>query len=47
MNGKGVFRELENVIERAIILCEGDYNHLQDLPPNMIQSRDLKKCRCA
>ncbi len=33
---KGGIRELENVIERALILCEGDYITKQDLPPNMI-----------
>jgi transcriptional regulator with PAS, ATPase and Fis domain len=35
---KGGIRELENVIERAIILCEGDYITPQDLPPNMIKT---------
>jgi DNA-binding NtrC family response regulator len=35
---KGGIRELENVIERAIILCEGDFITLQDLPPNMIKN---------
>ena len=34
---KGGIRELENVIERAIILCEGDYITPIDLPPNMVQ----------
>ncbi len=33
---KGGIRELENVIERALILCEGAYITKQDLPPNMI-----------
>ena len=33
---KGGIRELENVIERALILCEGEYIIKQDLPPNMI-----------
>jgi DNA-binding NtrC family response regulator len=32
---KGGIRELENVIERALILCEGDYITIDDLPPNM------------
>jgi DNA-binding NtrC family response regulator len=35
---KGGIRELENVIERALILCEGDYITVQDLPPNMIRN---------
>ncbi len=34
---KGGIRELENVIERALILCEGDYITREDLPPNMIK----------
>lgn len=32
---RGGIRELENVIERALILCEGDYITPQDLPPNI------------
>ncbi len=35
---KGGIRELENVIERALILCEGNYITPEDLPPNMIDS---------
>lgn len=31
-NWKGEVRELENIIERAVIFCEGDYITLQDLP---------------
>ncbi len=30
---KGQVRELENVIERAVLLCDGDYITLKDLPP--------------
>jgi transcriptional regulator with PAS, ATPase and Fis domain len=33
---KGGIRELENVIERALILCEGDIITPGDLPPNMV-----------
>ncbi len=33
---KGGIRELENVIERAIILADGDYITPNDLPPNMV-----------
>jgi len=35
---KGGIRELENVIERAIILCESDVITPKDLPPNMMNS---------
>ncbi len=31
---KGEVRELENAIERAVLLCEGDYITLKDLPPH-------------
>jgi DNA-binding NtrC family response regulator len=31
---KGEVRELENVIERAVLLCETDYITLKDLPPH-------------
>jgi two-component system response regulator PilR (NtrC family) len=33
---KGGIRELENVIERALILTENDYINKEDLPPNMV-----------
>jgi DNA-binding NtrC family response regulator len=32
---KGEVRELENIIERAVLLCEGDYITPRDLPPNI------------
>jgi len=35
---KGGIRELENVIERALILAEGDYITKDDLPPNMVEN---------
>ncbi len=35
---KGGIRELENVIERALILSEGQYITREDLPPNMLES---------
>jgi DNA-binding NtrC family response regulator len=35
---KGGIRELENVIERALILTEGDYISEIDLPPNMVEN---------
>ncbi|MBN2602297.1 MAG: sigma-54-dependent Fis family transcriptional regulator [Candidatus Marinimicrobia bacterium] len=31
---KGEVRELENIIERAVLLCEGECITLKDLPPN-------------
>lgn len=31
---KGEVRELENIIERAVLLCESDYITLKDLPPH-------------
>lgn len=31
---KGEVRELQNVIERAVLLCEGSYITIQDLPPH-------------
>lgn len=38
---KGGIRELENVIERALILCENDTITRQDLPPNLVQVETL------
>ncbi len=37
---KGGIRELENVIERAIILADGDYITPADLPPNMVGEQE-------
>ena len=39
---RGGIRELENVIERAIILCEGDYITPADLPPNMLKNENVE-----
>lgn len=36
---KGEVRELENMIERAVLLCEGDYITLKDLPPHASAQR--------
>ncbi len=38
---KGEVRELENVIERAVIFCSGDFITLKDLPPNFQQQGDF------
>lgn len=38
---KGEVRELENVIERAIILCEGEYITPYDLPANLIKQKEI------
>jgi len=37
---KGQVRELENVIERAVLLCDGEYITLSDLPPTTHQDMD-------
>jgi len=31
---KGEVRELQNIIERAVLLCDGEYITLRDLPPH-------------
>ncbi|AFH49019.1 NtrC family response regulator [Ignavibacterium album JCM 16511] len=36
---KGEVRELENVIERAVIFCKGDYISVDDLPPSFVPDR--------
>jgi two-component system response regulator PilR (NtrC family) len=38
---KGEVRELENVIERAVIFATGDFITLKDLPPNFQQQGDI------
>jgi DNA-binding NtrC family response regulator len=38
----GNVRELENVIQRAITLCQHEIIHPEDLPPSMLQERDKK-----
>ncbi len=39
---KGNVRELENVIERAVILCEGDEIKVEDLPGEMIRNDNYR-----
>ncbi|MCL6495393.1 MAG: sigma-54 dependent transcriptional regulator [Ignavibacterium sp.] len=36
---RGEVRELENVIERAVIFCKGDYISVDDLPPTFVPDR--------
>jgi two-component system response regulator PilR (NtrC family) len=38
---KGEIRELENIIERAVIFCKGDYIGVGDLPEFMHEESDL------
>lgn len=38
---KGEVRELENVIERAVIFCRGDFISVDDLPPTFVPNREL------
>lgn len=37
---RGEVRELENVIERAVIFCRGDYISVDDLPPTFVPDRE-------
>lgn len=37
---KGEVRELENVIERAVIFCKGEYISVDDLPPSFVPNRE-------
>lgn len=37
---RGEVRELENVIERAVIFCKGDYISVDDLPPTFVPDRE-------
>jgi two-component system response regulator PilR (NtrC family) len=36
---RGEVRELENVIERAVIFCKGEYISVDDLPPTFVPDR--------
>lgn len=36
---KGEVRELENIIERAVIFCKGEYISTDDLPPSFVPDR--------
>jgi DNA-binding NtrC family response regulator len=40
---KGEVRELENIIERAVIFCKEEFINLKDLPPNFRPSSDLSE----
>jgi DNA-binding NtrC family response regulator len=40
-NWKGEVRELENIIERAVIFCENDYLTVKDLPETLYETVDL------
>ncbi|MFQ6617719.1 MAG: sigma-54 interaction domain-containing protein, partial [Fidelibacterota bacterium] len=42
-NWPGNIRELENVIERATVLADGDTITLEDLPPPLLEISSLKK----
>ncbi|WP_337872731.1 sigma-54 dependent transcriptional regulator [Ignavibacterium sp.] len=37
---RGEVRELENVIERAVIFCRGDFISVDDLPPSFVPERE-------
>lgn len=37
----GNVRELQNVVEHAVIICEGNYIGLNDLPPNLLQNTHI------
>lgn len=37
---RGEVRELENVIERAVIFCRGEYISVDDLPPTFVPDRE-------
>lgn len=37
----GNIRELENAVERAVVLCEGDQIQVQDLPPEISRSNSF------
>lgn len=37
---RGEIRELENVIERAVIFCRGEYISVDDLPPTFVPNRE-------
>jgi two-component system response regulator PilR (NtrC family) len=41
---KGNVRELENIVERVVLLCDRDVITLEDLPGEIVQSRDTFEC---
>lgn len=39
----GNIRELENAVERAVVLCDGEQIQIQDLPPEIVRSASLER----
>ena len=41
----GNIRELRNVVERAVVICDGDTLHVAHLPPALTEPDDPRACR--